>query len=130
MADPIALPVKRLPKQTLHHVWAPKLNRTVVLAGRDQLHIWVMLEAHPAVTRYCERPTWPDEIATSPEPDFWALRDGSAVWLALRDAPHSDPDLTPLPPLNPGVETISTDPLDQHRVWMYARGEPILNRPS
>ena len=29
MTDPIARPVKRLPKQTLHHVWAPKLNRTI-----------------------------------------------------------------------------------------------------
>lgn len=42
MTDPITLPVKRFPKQTLHHVWAPKLNRTVVLVGRDQLHLWVM----------------------------------------------------------------------------------------
>ena len=39
MTDPIALPVNRLPKQTVHQVWAPKLNRTVVLAGRDQLHL-------------------------------------------------------------------------------------------
>ena len=83
MADPIALPVNRRPKQTLHHVWAPKLNRTVVLAGRDELHLWVMLEAHPEVTRYCERPTWPDETETSPEPDFWALRNGHELFAPI-----------------------------------------------
>lgn len=119
MTSPIALPVKRLPKQTLHHVWAPKLNRTVVLAGRDQLHLWVMLEAHPAVSRYCERPTWPDENETSPNPDFWALRDGSAVWLALGDVPQIDPNAAPLlPPSIPTVEWISAEALDQHRVWI------------
>ena len=95
MTDPIALPVKRLPKQTLHHVWAPKLNRTVVLAGLDQLHLWVMLEANPEVSRYCERPTWPDENETSLNPDFWALREGSAVWLTLDDTPQCDPNAVP-----------------------------------
>ncbi len=118
MADPIALPVKRLPKQTLHHVWAPKLSRTVVLAGRDLLHLWVMLEAHPAVSRYCERPTWPDETEASPEPDFWALRGGSAIWLALGNAPRCEPPAAlPLPAL-PTIEWIRTEALDEHRVWI------------
>ena len=117
MTDPIALPVKRLPKQTLHHVWAPKMNRTVVLAGRDQLHLWVMLEAHPEVSRYCERPTWPDADETSPNPDFWALRDGSAVWLALGDTPQYDPNAAPLPSM-PCVQWVHTDALNQHRVWI------------
>ena len=118
MTDPIALPVKRLPKQTLHHVWAPKLSRTVVLAGRDQLHLWVMLEAHPAVSRYCERPTWPDENEASLEPDFWALRDGRAVWLALGDAPQGDPTVAPQLPTLPCVEWIHIEALKQHRVWI------------
>ena len=119
MTDPIALPVKRLPKQTMHHVWAPKLNRPVVLVGRDQLHLWVMLEAHPQISRYCERPAWPDEIETSAEPDFWALRNGRAVWLALSDAAQWDPDNVPQLPSNiPTVEWIQTDALNQHRIWI------------
>lgn len=117
MTDPIALPVKRLPKQTLHHVWAPKLNRTVVLAGRDQLHLWVMLEAHPEISRYCERPTWPDENEASPEPDFWALRNGSAVWLALGETPQCDPNAAPLHTM-PCVQWVPADALNQHRVWI------------
>ena len=118
MTDPFARPVKRLPKQTLHHVWAPKLNRTVVLAGRDQLHLWVMLEAHPAISRYCERPTWPDENEASPEPDFWVLRDGSAIWLALGDTPQCDPNAPPLPAAMPCVQWVHPDALNQHRVWI------------
>lgn len=90
MADLIALPVKRFPKQTLHHVWASKLNRVAVLAGHDQLHLSVMLEANAEVTRYCERTTWPDETEAPPEPDFGALRSDQAVWLALRDGAPSD----------------------------------------
>ena len=31
MSDPTPLPMRRLPKQPLHHVWAPKLARPVVL---------------------------------------------------------------------------------------------------
>ena len=118
MAEPIALPVKRLPKQTLHHVWAPKLNRPVVLAGRDLLHLWVMLEAHPAVSRYCERPTWPDETEAAPEPDFWALRGGAAVWLALGNAPQCEPSVARPPAVLPTVEWIRAEALDEHRVWI------------
>jgi hypothetical protein len=118
MTDPIALPVKRLPKQTLHHVWAPKLNRTVVLAGRDQLHLWVMLEANPEISQYCERPTWPDENETSPNPDFWALRAGSEVWLTLDDTPQCDPNAVPPLPATPCVTWVNADALNQHRVWI------------
>jgi hypothetical protein len=31
MHPPKSLPVSRLPKQTLHHVWSPKLQRILVL---------------------------------------------------------------------------------------------------
>jgi hypothetical protein len=50
------LPVSRLPKQTLHHAWSPKLQRTLVLTSVNQVRLRVMLEANPAVKTYCERP--------------------------------------------------------------------------
>lgn len=118
MADPVALPVKRLPKQTLHHAWAPKLSRTIVLAGRDQLHLWVMLEAHPGVTRYCERPSWPDETAPYPVPDFWVLREGTPIWFALQERASSEPGTVPVREADPGLTTISSGALDLHRVWI------------
>ena len=45
--EPSPRAVNRHPKQTLHHAWAPKLGRTVLFTSREQLHLWVMLEAHP-----------------------------------------------------------------------------------
>ena len=42
--EPVALPLHRLPKQTLHHVWAPIHRRPVLLTSQGQLHLWVMLE--------------------------------------------------------------------------------------
>ena len=77
-----------------------------------------MLEAHPAVSRYCERPTWPDETEAAPEPDFWALRGGAAVWLALGDAPHCEPSVARPPAVLPTVEWIRAEALDEHRVWI------------
>ena len=65
-----------------------------------------------------ERPTWPDENETSPQPDFWAVRDGSAVWLAISSDAQCDPNAVPLPPTFPAVEWIRADSLDQHRVWI------------
>ena len=98
MTEPIAAPVQRSPKQTLYHTWAPKLGRTIVFTGRDQLHLWVMLEAHLAVTRYCERPTWSDGSGPCPSADFWALRDGNPVWLVVQEEPSSE--LTFAPPVS------------------------------
>ena len=37
------------------------VGRIALLAGNDQLRLGTMLEAHPAVSRYCERPAWPDD---------------------------------------------------------------------
>jgi hypothetical protein len=33
MTDPIPLPVRRLPNQTLHHVWAPKFHRPIAFSS-------------------------------------------------------------------------------------------------
>lgn len=117
MSDPVALPIKRLPKQTLHHVWAPKLGRIVLLAGNDQLRLWTMLEAHPAVSKYCERPAWPDDEAASADVDFWALKDGHQLRLALSDLTSDDKARTVLP----GgwvIDTVSSGALDEHRIWI------------
>ena len=118
MTEPFPLELERLPRQTLHHAWAPKLGRIVVLNSTAQLGLWALLEAHPGVTRYCERPSWPGDEAPSSSPDFWALRDGKPVWLALRqEAPLAD-DAEPSPAEAPDVLTVTIDELDRHRVWI------------
>ena len=37
MTEPIALPVQRHPRQTLHHVWAPKLGRALMFTSLGSL---------------------------------------------------------------------------------------------
>ena len=115
--EPAALPLRRLPRQTLHHAWAPKLGRTIVLSGAGQLRLWAMLEAHPGVTRYCERPSWPDDEEPSLCPDFWALRDGTPVWLALAEAPVSGDEVLSSAE-SPRVQVVPAEELDRHRVWI------------
>ena len=46
MDEPVSLELERLPRQTLHHAWAPKLGRLIVLSSVGQLWLWAMLEAH------------------------------------------------------------------------------------
>ena len=89
-----------------------------MLTGRDQLHLWAMLEAHPAVTSYCERPASPDTEQALPVADFWALRDGTATWLRLAQA-HAD-NMASLATVSShdGFEMISPDELKRHRVWI------------
>ena len=85
MHAPEPLPVSRLPKQTLHHVWSPKLQRTLVLTSVNQVRLWVMLEANPAVTTYCERPVLASNQHDA-HADFWLLQDGRPQYLALDHA--------------------------------------------
>ena len=121
MIEPSPLALNRLPRQTLHHAWAPKLGRVIMLNSTAQLGLWALLEAHPGVTRYCERPSWPGDEEPSPAPDFWALRDGKPVWLALRqEAPAAaeGEGEEPSPAEASGVQTITADELDRHRVWI------------
>ncbi len=118
MTEPIASPVQRSPKQTLHHAWAPKLGRTIVFTGRSQLHLWVMIEAHPAVTRYCERPTWSDESEPCPSADFWAVRNGNPIWLVVQEEPLSKLASDRLVSPDHVVDAISLDELERHRVWI------------
>jgi len=115
--EPEALPLQRLPRQTLHHAWAPKLGRMIVLNSSGQLRLWAMLEAHPGVTRYCERPAWPGDVPRRHMPDFWALRDGVPVWLVLeRDAQRSD---EPAPVADgPALQTVTAHDLDRHDSWI------------
>jgi hypothetical protein len=126
MTEPTAVPVQRFPAQTLHHVWAPKLGRTVVFNHRAQLHLWVMLEANPDVSKYCERPTWPADCGPRPKVDFWVVRNGQPFWLMLGPEEMEMPTLDQAnPPTDartelaaPKVMTISTGDLDRHRVWI------------
>lgn len=123
MNAPVPLPVRRLPKQTLHHAWAPKLRRPVLFASATQLRLWIMLEANPGVTNYCERPALSAEAA-APLADFWVMRDGSEQWLTVDDdagehaGVHDPQAIGQTTRSAPCVETISRKEIERHRIWI------------
>ena len=121
MTDPIPLPVRRLPNQTLHHVWAPKLQRAIAFSSVAQVRLWVMLEANPGVTKYCERPALPGGHGSEPVADFWAERGRTAHWFVLEDDvdDHVDlPDTDTSIRHAPHTEIISIKDLERHRFWI------------
>jgi hypothetical protein len=74
------------------------------------------LEAHPSVTLYCERPSWPGEDVDRFRADFWALRHGQPVWLALQ--PEAVTEDEPSFPAHPAIIAVTNEELDRHRVWI------------
>ena len=118
MVEPVALPVQRSPRQTLHHVWAPKLRRIVMLTGKAQLDLWAMLEAHPGVTQYCERPVSRDAAQALPIADFWAIRDRNPRWLRLAEATAEGAASLDRATSHEGVDVVSPDELKRHRAWI------------
>jgi len=117
MTDPMPLPMQRLPKQTLHHVWAPKLGRPVVLNSLRQLQLWAMLEANPHVVRYVERPADSSDFDETLAADFWALYEGRPTWLVIGGTQYNETSgigaaqhTTPL--------RISPEEIDRHRIWI------------
>jgi hypothetical protein len=123
MTEPVPLPVQRLPKQTLHHAWAPKLRRPVMFASVAQVRLWVMLEANANVTNYCERPALSLEHAADPVADFWVMRDGTEQWLILHDdvdgpGAHAQQVAHSTTRTAPCVETISSKEMERHRIWI------------
>jgi hypothetical protein len=123
MKEPVPAPVQRLPKQTLHHAWAPKLRRPVMFASATQVRLWIMLEANPGVTNYCERPVLSVEPVTDPIADFWSLRDGAEQWLIVDDNveesdAHGQQIADQTTRSAPCVETISSKDIEHHCIWV------------
>jgi len=116
MSQPEPLPVSRRPKQTLHHVWSPKLQRPLVLTSRGQVRLWVMLEANPTVATYCERPgLGSDHQGLGAD---WVLREGRTQWLALGEQSEPLPAEDASANTSTFIQIISTAELDQYRVWI------------
>jgi hypothetical protein len=120
MTRPVPSPVRRLPRQTLHHAWAPKLQRPILFSSAMQLRLWIMLEANPGVTSYCERPALSVERVAEPLADFWIVRDGREQWLSIDDSAstHEPQTAAQISRSAPGVENISGEEIERHRVWI------------
>ena len=122
MCEPESSPLRRLRGQTLRHVWSPKCSRPLLLTTLSQLRLWVMLETNPEVSVLRERPVRPD--MSDQRYDFWAMRSGGPVWLAIPDESKSNlqapNDYTA--DLSAGdrsrEELVTRADLDCHRIWI------------
>src|SRR5450631_3849928 len=67
--------------------FSPKLARRLGLSSYEAWRCWLMLEANPAVSSFCERPARISGPA-SPILDFWVAlpdRPASEFWLVVDD---------------------------------------------
>ncbi len=69
-------------KSHRYDVFGIKVNRMLTIFGQDQLEAWLLLEADPNVTQYCERPLYVPDHKPKRVVDFWAgFRDYDELWL-------------------------------------------------
>ncbi len=89
-----------------------------------QLRLWIILEANPGVSSYCERPALSVEAVTEPLADFWIMRDGRERWLSVDDSADAQDEAHKPQPAAltgrsaPDVEIISTKEIERHRIWI------------
>lgn len=127
MNVPTPLPVRRLPRQTLHHAWAPNLRRPILFVSETQLRLWIMLEANPGVTNYCERPALSGDATTEPLADFWVMRRGREQWLSVDDDSAEQADVPDWQTATqsyrsaPSVEIISKQEIERYRIYRHFR---------
>ena len=116
MSQPEPLPVSRLPKQTLHHVWSPKLQLPVVLTSALRCgsgSCWRLTRLSPRTA---------SALASGPiitvERRFLGTAKGPAQWLALGEQSEPVPAEDASASTSTFIQIISTADLDQHRVWI------------
>lgn len=73
-----------------YEVWSPKLSRRITFFHDLRLDAWVLLEAEPAVTAFCERPLVFKGEKRNRVVDFWVRRGGSEELLILGPGDSQD----------------------------------------
>jgi hypothetical protein len=86
------LEVSRRPWQRRIEVYSPKLRRRMTLFSMQAHDAWLLLEADPAVKRFCERPTYVEGKAGALI-DFWVDRGRHAQFWILSPSQSEEPTL-------------------------------------
>lgn len=66
--------------------YSPKIGRRLTVYRRQALELWLLLEADPTVTTFCERPGYVQIDGRRRLADFWARYAGREELLVLTDA--------------------------------------------
>jgi hypothetical protein len=77
-----AVETKRRPGQRRIEVFSPKIKRRLTLFSWDSHDAWLLLEADPTVTAFCERPAYVDG-GVGRVLDFWVDHGGHSWFWAL-----------------------------------------------
>src|SRR5450631_3854698 len=99
---PRPLPLVRRGAQRRIEVFSPKLGRRLSLSSYAGWQLWLALEANPAVSTFCERPTYIESSATERRVvDFWVQLHGPAsreFWILDGADDNDESDVAQVPP--------------------------------
>lgn len=85
--DFLPVEVNRPPYLHRYDLFSPKLSRRLTLFSWNAVLLWTMIESHPAIKKFCERPGLVHVHGDWRLADFWVQRDGRSEFLLLEHSP-------------------------------------------
>lgn len=119
--DFLPVEVNRPPYLHRYDLFSPKLSRRLTLFSWNAVLLWTMIESHPAIKTFCERPGLVHVHGDWRLADFWVQRDGRSEFLLLEHSP-----LQNLVGVSPRLEsdlglrarTVLNAELEVHAMWI------------
>ncbi|MFL9876693.1 hypothetical protein [Paraburkholderia megapolitana] len=85
--DFLPVEVNRPPYLHRYDLFSPKLSRRLTLFSWNTVLLWTMIESHPAIKTFCERPGFVHVHGDWRVADFWVQREGRSEFLVLEHSP-------------------------------------------
>jgi hypothetical protein len=119
--DFLPVEVNRPPYLHRYDLFSPKLSRRLTLFSWNAVLLWTMIESHPTIKTFCERPGFVHVHGDWRIADFWVQREGRSEFLLLEHsplqnlvgvAPHLESDL------GLRARTVFDTELEAHATWI------------
>lgn len=119
--DFVPVEVARPPHLHRFDLFSPKLARRLTLFSWDAVLLWTMIESHPAIKKFCERPGLVHVHGDWRLAEFWVQRDDHSEFLLLEHsslqnlvsaAPRIESDL------GSRTRTVLEKELAAHATWI------------
>ena len=119
--DFLPVEVNRPPYLHRYDLFSPKLSRRLTLFSWNAVLLWTMIESHPAIKQFCERPGLVHVHGDWRLADFWVQRDGRSEFLLLEHSPLQN--LVGVAPrlesdLGLRARTVLDEELEAHATWI------------